>query len=86
MIQGLIKLGFLILFLAALVFLSLSFLGILLPIAIIFGGMLILSIIFFSVIFAILAILLAIYYSITKKPKLERDGSWSLERVKGKND
>ncbi|KAA0002361.1 MAG: hypothetical protein FE048_03945 [Thermoplasmata archaeon] len=86
MIQAFIKFGIILIILASIAFFSLYFLGFLLPIAIIVGGMLILSIIFFSVIFAILAILLAIYYAITKKPKIERDGDWSLERIKGKGD
>ena len=84
--QRLIKLGFLILFLAVISFIFLCFLGFLLPIAVIVGGMLVLGIIFFSVIFAILAVLLAIYYSITKKPKIEKHGEWSLERIKGKGE
>lgn len=86
MMQGLIKLGILILLLATISFIFLSFLGFLLPVAVMVGGMLILGIIFFSVILAILAVLLAIYYSITKKPKIEKHGSWGLERVKGKGE
>lgn len=84
--QGMIKFGFLFLILAVTVFILLYFLGLLLPIAVIFGGIFILSIIFFSVILAFLAILLAIYYAITKKPRVEESGNWNLERVKGKEE
>ncbi len=86
MMQAIIKLGFLFIILAAIIFISLHFLGFLLPISLLVGGMLILSIIFFAIIFALLAVLLAIYYSITKKPEIERSGDWDLERIKGKGE
>ena len=86
MLQAFVKLGLLFIILVAIVFIFLHFLGFLLPVAALVGGVLIFSIVVFAIIFALLAVLLAIYYAITKKPEIERSRNWKLERIKGKGE
>lgn len=74
MIPSLAKSGVLVLSISAV---SISLLGILLMGIIVF-------VVLLSVIFVLLAGILAVYYSLTKKPKLEREGNWEIDRVRGK--
>jgi hypothetical protein len=85
-VQAAMKLGFIFLFLATLTFIVLYFLGHILPIAAIGGGIVIIAVIFFSLLFALLVLLLAIFYALKKKPNIEKSGNWTIERIKGKGE
>ena len=47
-----------------------------------FVAMLVVAVVFFI----IAAALLAIYFLVTKKPEVEHDGSWTLDKVQEKKD
>ena len=47
-----------------------------------FVAMLVVAVVFF----VIAAVLLAVYFLVTKKPEVEHDGSWTLEKIKEKQD
>lgn len=50
-----------------------------------FFGILITSLILFSILFTIFIVFLAIYYAITKKPEIQ-EGSFSIDKIKGKEE
>lgn len=50
-----------------------------------FFGVLITSLILFSMLFTIFIIFLAIYYAITKKPEIQ-EGSFDIDKIKGKEE
>ncbi|NIA09902.1 MAG: hypothetical protein GWP10_09275 [Nitrospiraceae bacterium] len=77
MISSLVKSGVSILLLSAVLISFLYIVGILLIGIIVFA-------ILISVIFILLAAVLALYYSLTKKPHLENHGNWNLGRIRGK--
>jgi hypothetical protein len=77
MIAILAKFGAALLFFSAIVISFLYFLGILIV------GIILFAILLF-ILFLLLAGVLALYYSLTKKPHLEKGGDWEMERVKGK--
>ncbi|MDD3492784.1 MAG: hypothetical protein PHZ19_04740 [Candidatus Thermoplasmatota archaeon] len=46
-----------------------------------------LSLLIVAAVLLILAgILLALYFVVAKKPRIEQDGTWTLDRVRGKRD
>ena len=58
------------------------------PLLFYFVGILLIGVIllvaFLFIIFLLLSAILAFYYSIIKKPHVEKHGEWKLGRVKGK--
>jgi len=77
MIAAIAKLGTSILLATAFLLLFFYFVGILL-----IGVILLVAFLF--IIFLLLSAILAFYYSIIKKPHVEKHGEWKLGRVKGK--
>ncbi|HDS58681.1 MAG TPA: hypothetical protein ENN54_00065 [Thermoplasmatales archaeon] len=39
-----------------------------------------------AVLLVLAGILLALYFAVVKKPRVEQDGMWTLHRVRGKRD